>query len=213
MLDPIRLLHFSDIHIGMENYGKLDPQTGVSSRIGDFLARLDEIVQYALDHDADLVVFAGDAFKTRDPDPTQQREFARRLKQLASRMPVFLLVGNHDIPGIAARATSVDIFRALEMKPLPAPCQPLPETGGASGATHSPACTGDTCTTVLRGETSQRKRSIWLSSPNWPASGPPAQTRGIRSRCAATLGPTGWAEARVLAAKSFSMLVVEADPS
>ena len=115
MPEPIRILHFADLHIGMENYGKLDPQTGVSSRIGDFLARLDEIVQYAFDHDADLVLFAGDAFKTRDPDPTQQREFARRIKQLAGRLPVFLLVGNHDIPGIAARATSIDIFRALEV--------------------------------------------------------------------------------------------------
>jgi exonuclease SbcD len=115
MPEPIRLLHFADLHIGMENYGKLDPQTGVSSRIGDFLARLDEIVQYAFDHDADLILFAGDAFKTRDPDPTQQREFARRIKLLAGRMPVFLLVGNHDIPGIAARATSIDIFRALEV--------------------------------------------------------------------------------------------------
>ena len=115
MPDPIRLLHFADLHIGMENYGRLDPQTGVSSRIGDFLARLDEIVQYAFDHDADLVVFGGDAFKTRDPDPTQQREFARRIKKLADRMPVFLLVGNHDIPGLAARATSIDIFRALDV--------------------------------------------------------------------------------------------------
>jgi len=115
MPEPIRLLHFADLHIGMENYGRLDPQTGVSSRIGDFLARLDEIVQYAFDHDADLILFAGDAFKTRDPDPTQQREFARRIKLLAGRMPVFLLVGNHDIPGIAARATSIDIFRALEV--------------------------------------------------------------------------------------------------
>jgi exonuclease SbcD len=113
--EPIRLLHFADLHIGMENYGKLDPQTGVSSRIGDFLARLDEIVEYAADHDADLVVFAGDAFKTRDPDPTQQREFARRIKQLADERPVFLLVGNHDLPGMAARATSVDIFRTLEV--------------------------------------------------------------------------------------------------
>ncbi len=115
MPEPIRVLHFADLHIGMENYGKLDPHTGVSSRIGDFLARLDEIVEYAFDHDADLILFAGDAFKTRDPDPTQQREFARRIKLLAGRMPVFLLVGNHDIPGIAARATSIDIFRALEV--------------------------------------------------------------------------------------------------
>ncbi|MCC7358736.1 MAG: exonuclease SbcCD subunit D [Anaerolineales bacterium] len=112
---PIHVLHFADLHIGMENYGKFDPQTGLSTRLRDFLDRLDEIVAYAQAHAADLIVFAGDAFKTRDPDPTQQREFARRLKQLADRAPVFLLVGNHDIPGMAARATSIDIFRALDV--------------------------------------------------------------------------------------------------
>ncbi len=114
-MTPIRVLHFADLHIGMENYGKLDAQTGISTRIRDFIERLDEIVAYAAGHDADLIVFAGDAFKTRDPDPTQQREFARRLKQLADLAPVFMLVGNHDIPGIAARATSIDIFRTLEV--------------------------------------------------------------------------------------------------
>ena len=115
MTEPIRVLHFADLHVGMENYGKLDPQTGVSSRIRDFLERLDEVIGYALNHDADLVIFAGDAFKTRDPDPTQQREFARRIKSLADKVPVFMLVGNHDIPGMAARATSIDIFRTLEV--------------------------------------------------------------------------------------------------
>jgi len=115
MPDPIRVLHFADLHIGMENYGKFDPATGFSSRIRDFLDRLDEVSAYARDHDADLVLFAGDAFKTRDPDPTQQREFARRIKLLAEHAPVLMLVGNHDVPGIAARATSVDIFSTLEV--------------------------------------------------------------------------------------------------
>jgi exonuclease SbcD len=115
MAAPLRVLHFADLHIGMENYGKLDPQTGTSSRIRDFLDRLDEIITTAFERDADLVIFAGDAFKTRDPDPTQQREFARRIKQLSDRIPVFMLVGNHDIPGMAARATSIDIFRALQV--------------------------------------------------------------------------------------------------
>lgn len=115
MPTPIRVLHFADLHIGMENYGKLDPQTGISSRIRDFLDRLDEIVAHAYEQDADLVIFAGDAFKTRDPDPTQQREFAKRIKKLADRVPVFMVVGNHDIPGIAARATSIEIFRTLEV--------------------------------------------------------------------------------------------------
>jgi exonuclease SbcD len=113
MPDTIRLLHFADLHVGMENYGRLDPGTGLASRVRDFLDRLDEVIDYALANEADLVIFAGDAFKNRDPDPTQQREFAQRVKRLADAAPTLLLVGNHDLPGMAARATSVDIFQAL----------------------------------------------------------------------------------------------------
>jgi DNA repair protein SbcD/Mre11 len=115
MTDPVRVLHFADLHIGMENYGSMDVSTGTSSRVRDFLNRLDEVVSYAQDHQADLVVFAGDAFKTRDPDPTQQREFARRIKTMADSVPVLLLAGNHDMPSMSARASSVDIYSALDV--------------------------------------------------------------------------------------------------
>jgi DNA repair protein SbcD/Mre11 len=114
-MKPIRLLHFADLHVGMENYGRLDPATGTSTRARDFLARLDEVVEYALGHQADLVIFSGDAFKTRDPEPTQQREFARRIKRMAESIPVLLLVGNHDLPGAVLKATSLDIYHVLEI--------------------------------------------------------------------------------------------------
>ncbi len=113
MTDPIRMLHFADLHVGMENYGRLDPATGTSSRVRDFLERLDEVIDYGLTHEADLAVFAGDAFKNREPDPTQQREFAQRIKRLADQVPTLLLVGNHDMPGMAVKASAVDIFQAL----------------------------------------------------------------------------------------------------
>lgn len=115
MNEPIRMLHFADVHIGIENYGHVDPESGTSSRVRDFLDRLDEVIDYGLDHGADLAVFAGDAFKSRDPDPTQQREFAQRIKRLADAMPTLLLVGNHDMPAMTSRASSVDIFRALQV--------------------------------------------------------------------------------------------------
>ena len=82
-IDPIRVLHFADIHIGMENFGRIDPATGVNQRVLDFIIRLEEIVNYALEHEADLVIFAGDAFKTRDPNTTYQREFARQIMRLS----------------------------------------------------------------------------------------------------------------------------------
>jgi len=46
--DPIRILHFADLHIGMENYGRLDPETGLNLRVVDFLRRMDEVVTYAI---------------------------------------------------------------------------------------------------------------------------------------------------------------------
>ncbi len=112
----IRLLHIADIHIGMENYGRVDPQTGINGRVMDFLRRLSDAVDYALEHEIDVVIFAGDAYKTRDPNPTYQREFARRIKRLADAgIPVVMLVGNHDLPAVAQRATSISIFNTLEV--------------------------------------------------------------------------------------------------
>ncbi|MBS60095.1 MAG: nuclease SbcCD subunit D [Anaerolineaceae bacterium] len=115
MGNVIRLLHFADVHVGMENYGRLDLDTGTSTRVRDFLDRMDEVIEYGINNKADIAIFAGDAFKTRDPNPTQQREFAKRLKFLSDHMPLLLLVGNHDLPGMASKASSVDIFQALDV--------------------------------------------------------------------------------------------------
>ena len=115
----MRILHFSDLHIGVENYGRVDPQTGLSTRLLDFLSTLDELVEYALSEDVDLVLLAGDAYKGRDPSQTHQREFARRLARLTSAgIPVFLLVGNHDLPHAVGRATAIEIFRTLQVPNL-----------------------------------------------------------------------------------------------
>ncbi len=113
----LRIAHLADTHIGMENYGKVSAATGLNSRLDDFLRSLDQALDAALEAKVDLVVFAGDVYKTRDPTPTHQREFARRILRLtAAGVPVFITAGNHDIPLSTGRATSVDIFRALEVQ-------------------------------------------------------------------------------------------------
>ena len=115
----MRILHFADLHIGVENYGRTDPQTGLSTRLIDFLSALDELVEYALSQDVDVVILAGDAYKGRDPSQTHQRELATRLARLASAgIPVFLLVGNHDLPHAVGRATAIEIFHTLQVPGL-----------------------------------------------------------------------------------------------
>lgn len=113
----MRIIHFADLHLGVETYGRINPETGVSTRLDDFLAAFDKLVDYALENQVDLVLFCGDAYKSREPSQTQQREFAKRINRLATAdIPVFLLVGNHDLPNAVGKATSTEIFDTLAVK-------------------------------------------------------------------------------------------------
>ena len=131
----MRLLHCADIHIGVETYGRPASQAdldalpewfapgaerkeylGVNTRLLDFLAAMDYTVNYAIANGVDLVLFAGDAYKARNPTQTHQREFARRIARLsAAGVPAFLTIGNHDLPHIANRATALEIFPTLSV--------------------------------------------------------------------------------------------------
>jgi exonuclease SbcD len=113
----MKILHFADLHLGMENYGRIDPVTGLHSRLVDFLHSFDELVDFAISAEVDLVLFAGDAYRTRDPSPTQQREFAARIRRLReARIPVFMLIGNHDLPNASGRANAIEIFDTLAVE-------------------------------------------------------------------------------------------------
>lgn len=113
----MKILHFADLHIGVENYGRPDPETGFSTRLVDFLNAFDELVDCAIAEQVDLVLFAGDAYKSREPTQTHQREFARRIRRLRTAgIPVFLLIGNHDLPNAVARANALEIFDTLEVE-------------------------------------------------------------------------------------------------
>jgi exonuclease SbcD len=113
----IKLLHLADLHIGMENYGRLDPASGMHTRLIDYLERLDEAIDYGLAEGADVVLIAGDVYKNRTPNPTHQREFARRVRRLrGAGLPIFILVGNHDVSPAAGRAHSIEIFDTLALE-------------------------------------------------------------------------------------------------
>jgi exonuclease SbcD len=112
-------MHFSDVHFGVENYGKLDPASGLSTRLIDFRRSLTYCIESALAAGIELAIFTGDAYKSRDPSQTHQREFARCLSLLTTAdIPVVLLTGNHDISNARGRANSIEIFGALAAEKL-----------------------------------------------------------------------------------------------
>ncbi len=113
----MKIIHFADLHLGVESYGRVDSTTGISSRLLDFLNALDQVVDYAIDNAVDIVIFCGDAYKSRDPSQTQQREFARRINRLVTNnVPIFMVTGNHDLPNAVGKATATEIFDTLAVK-------------------------------------------------------------------------------------------------
>ncbi|MCI0520968.1 MAG: exonuclease SbcCD subunit D [Chloroflexi bacterium] len=112
----LRILHFADAHIDMANYGRHDPHSGLPVRVLDFLKSLDTIVDTAIAEKVDLALFAGDAYKDRNPAPTYQREWGRRIMRLSrAGIPTLLLVGNHDLSPALGRAHALDSFDTLEV--------------------------------------------------------------------------------------------------
>lgn len=112
----LKILHFADAHIDMANYGRRDAESGLPVRVMDFLKSLDEIVDTAIREKVDLVLFAGDAYKDRNPAPTFQREWGRRIIRLSKAgIPTLLLVGNHDLSPSLGRAHALEEYNTLEV--------------------------------------------------------------------------------------------------
>ena len=93
----IKFIHTADIHFGVENYGRIDHTTGIHTRLLDFYRALGVCIDRAIDEKVDFFLFAGDAYKTAQPTPTQQRLLlASFLRLFRAKIPIVMVIGNHD---------------------------------------------------------------------------------------------------------------------
>ncbi len=111
----VSILHLSDIHLGSGfGHGRLNPETGLNTRLEDFVASLRACVDRAIATPADLVLFGGDAFPDATPPPLVQQAFATQFRRLADAgIPTVLLVGNHDQYAQGQGGASLSIYRTL----------------------------------------------------------------------------------------------------
>lgn len=114
----ISVLHVSDVHIGAGfRHGKINPITGVNTRLEDFINALAQAIDVAIKDDYDLVLFGGDAFPDSTPAPYIHCAFARQMQRLAeANIPTVLLEGNHDQHSHGVGGSSLSIFKAISSK-------------------------------------------------------------------------------------------------
>ena len=93
------IVHTADLHLGISNYAPVNPSTGLSRRIDDFILALDHIVNYAIENRADMFLLCGDTFKDPNPNSTVLKLFATQLSRLSrENIQTVIILGNHDAP-------------------------------------------------------------------------------------------------------------------
>ncbi|MEM6753553.1 MAG: exonuclease SbcCD subunit D [Cyanobacteria bacterium P01_C01_bin.38] len=111
----IKILHLSDIHMGSGfTHGRINPETGLNTRLEDFVGTLSLCIDRAIESQVDLVLFGGDAFPDATPAPYVQQAFASQFRRLVdAQIPTVLLVGNHDQHSQGQGGASLCIYRTL----------------------------------------------------------------------------------------------------
>ncbi|MEH2288675.1 exonuclease SbcCD subunit D [Nostoc sp.] len=111
----IKILHLSDIHMGSGfSHGRINPTTGLNTRLEDFVNTLSICIDRALTDAVDIVIFGGDAFPDATPPPYVQQAFASQFRRLMdANIPTVLLVGNHDQHSQGQGGASLNIYRTL----------------------------------------------------------------------------------------------------
>ncbi len=111
----MRILHLSDVHMGSGfAHGRVNPATGLNTRLEDFIKSLTACIDRAIQEPVDVVLFGGDAFPDATPAPYIQEAFASQFRRLAEhQIPTILLVGNHDQHAQGQGGASLSIYRTL----------------------------------------------------------------------------------------------------
>ncbi len=111
----VKFLHLSDIHLGSGfSHGRTNPETGLNTRLEDFVKTLGRAIDFAREEPVDLVLFGGDAFPDATPPPYVKQAFAAQFRRLVeAQIPTVLLVGNHDQYSQGQGGASLGIYRTL----------------------------------------------------------------------------------------------------
>lgn len=114
----MKILHLSDIHMGSGfSHGRINPITGLNTRLEDFVNTLSRCIDRALTETVDMVIFGGDAFPDATPPPFVQEAFASQFRRLVdAEIPTVLLVGNHDQHSQGQGGASLNIYRTLGVR-------------------------------------------------------------------------------------------------
>lgn len=110
----IRIVHFSDTHLGHQQYPKLDA-SGLNQRERDLYDAFDQVVSYAIETEADLVVHAGDLFDGVRPSNRALHHALVGFHRLSKAgIPTVAIAGNHEHPKLRETGSPFRLYEHLD---------------------------------------------------------------------------------------------------
>lgn len=111
----MKLLHFSDTHLGFSEYNKIDPVSGLNQREQDFYNAWQQVIDAIFEHKPDVVLHAGDLFHTPRPSNRAIVVALESIQRISDAgIPMVLISGNHETPRIR---TTGSIFESIDLFP------------------------------------------------------------------------------------------------
>ncbi len=110
----MRVLHFSDTHLGYNELDKIGPN-GINLREQDFYQAFEYVIDKALELKPDIVIHSGDFFHRPSP-PNRPMIFAlEQLKRLSrENIPIVIIAGNHETPRTVYTSPILKAFNTID---------------------------------------------------------------------------------------------------
>jgi hypothetical protein len=110
----VRVVHFSDTHLGHQQYPRLDA-SGLNQRERDLYDAFDQVVAHAIGTKADLVVHAGDLFDgVRPSNRALAHALEGFLRLSRAGIPTVVIAGNHEHPKMRETGSPFRLFAHLD---------------------------------------------------------------------------------------------------
>ncbi len=114
----MRLVHFSDIHLGYRQYQRQTP-TGLNQREADIAVAFRKTIDKTIELQPDLVLIGGDVFhNVRPTNPAilhAYKQFSRLVEMLPDAI-VVMVAGNHDLPRTTETGCLLGLFQTLGIR-------------------------------------------------------------------------------------------------
>jgi len=96
----MKMVLFSDPHVGIKRYGKFDVKHFCHTRVLDTIKAIEQVVTYAIKNKCRIIVCAGDVFTTRNPSNLERSLVAKQFSRaIQYGIRVVIVPGNHDTGG------------------------------------------------------------------------------------------------------------------